>query len=136
MHIISLSISLILVAVIVAFSSKNGSDYISWAYHIGDQPLYRVIYLALILVASLYSFPVALLLVVLYMMINSMIPVLSELDETFVFGPPVSDCNVYSKESVKRVGTPFYPMQETENTLYPENAELTPMENSPQQLNF
>mgnify|MGYP007000225046 len=81
MHIISLSISLILVAVIVAFSSKNGSDYISWAYHIGDQPLYRVIYLALILVASLYSFPVALLLVVLYMMINSMIPVLSELDE-------------------------------------------------------
>jgi hypothetical protein len=136
MQIISLSISLILVSIIVAFSSKKGSDYISWAYHIGDQPLYRVIYLGLILIASLYSFPVALMLVLLYMMINSMIPILSELDETFIFGPPVSECNAYDKASVKRIGTPFYPLHANENADEPPPACVTPHSSPPDQCNL
>ena len=69
-------------------------------------------FLVLIAVAAHHRefFPVALLLALLFMIINSMVPMLTELDETFVFGSPLTDCSAYSSESVKEVGTPFYPM--------------------------
>ena len=44
------------------------------------------------------------------MVINSMVPMLTELDETFVFGAPLTDCGVYSAEDVKATGTAFYGM--------------------------
>ena len=107
---ISVICALAIVAVIVGFSSQTGSNYVSWAYHIGDQPIYRIVFLVVVLIVSMHSFPVALMLVLLYMMITSMVPLLSELDETFVFGPPLTDCKAYDKKLVQEVGTPFYPM--------------------------
>lgn len=115
-QIVQLSVTLILVAVVVVYSGKPGASHIAWAYHIGDQPLFRLLFLVAIMVVAQYSFPIAMMSVMLYMVINSMIPVLSQLDESFVWsgpqGSPLSACNSYSAESVKRVGTPFYPMHD------------------------
>ena len=110
MNIVSLLACLVLVGIIVGFSYNRGAAYIEWAYHIGDQPVYRLLFLVLIVLAAHYSYPLALLLALLFMVINSMVPMLTELDENFVEGAPLTDCNVYSEESVKKVGTPFYPL--------------------------
>ena len=108
---------LILVAIVVVYSGKPASSHVAWAYHIGDQPLFRLLYLVAVLFAAERSLPIAILAVTLYMLINSMIPVLSQVDEGFIWsgtqGAPVASCDVYSAESVKRVGTPFYPMNDS-----------------------
>ena len=67
-------------------------------------------FLILIVFATHYSFSVALMLALLFMVINSMVPMLTDLDETFVFGKPLTDCSNYNKGSVDAVGTPFYPI--------------------------
>lgn len=104
---------LILTTIIVGASYGKGSTFIEWAYNIGDQPIYRFLFLLLILLSVHYSFSFALLLALLFMMINSLVPMLTNLDETFVFGSPVTDCGVYNKKSVEEVGTPFYPINNT-----------------------
>ena len=110
MNIVSLLACLVLVGIIVGFSYNRGAAYIEWAYHIGDQPVYRLLFLVLIVLAAHYSYPLALLLALLFMVINSMVPMLTELDENFVEGAPVTDCAAYSKKNVDEVGTPFYPL--------------------------
>ena len=107
---VSIVACLILTGVIVGSSYGKGSTFIEWAYNIGDQPIYRFLFLLLILLSVRYSFSFGLLLALLFMMINSLVPMLTNLDETFVFGSPVTDCGVYNKKSVKEVGTPFYPL--------------------------
>lgn len=109
---------LILVVVLVCFTYKRGGSHIEWAYHIGDQPVYRLLFLIVIAVAAFHRtfFPVALLLATLFMVINNMVPMLTELDETFVFGAPLTSCDAYSAASVKAVGTPFYPINVVEKT--------------------
>ena len=111
-HVASAVCSLVLIIAIVSFSFRSGGRHLEWAYHVGDQPLWRLVFLVLIAVAAHRRefFPVALLLTLLFMIINSMVPMLTELDETFVFGAPLTDCGAYSAESVKEVGTPFYPI--------------------------
>ena len=83
-----------------------------WAYEIGDTPFYRLLFLLFILVIASYMnlFPVALMLVLLYLVTNSIIPMLTHMPEKFLFGAPLTDCNSYNKASVKRVGTPYYPL--------------------------
>jgi len=112
--------TLLLVAVVVVYSGKPGGSHIAWAYHIGDQPLFRLLYLVAVVLAAQYSLPVALLATMLYMVINSMIPVLSQLDENFIWsgpqGAPVSSCDAYSAQQVKEVGTPFYPLNTNPTT--------------------
>lgn len=106
----SLASCLILTLIIVCASYGKGASYVEWAYNIGDQPIYRLLFLILIVFATHYSFSVALMLALLFMVINSMVPMLTELDETFVFGKPLTDCSNYDKASVDTVGTPFYPI--------------------------
>ena len=113
----ALVISIVLVGLIVMVGRDPGVAGMRWAYEIGDQALYRFIFLVLVLVIASYAnlFPVALMLVLLYLVINSMIPMLSNMPENFVFGPPTTDCNAYNKASVQRVGTPFYPLNNEAN---------------------
>lgn len=106
----SIASCLILTLIVVCASYGKGASYVEWAYNIGDQPIYRLFFLLFILFAAQYSFSVALLLALLFMVINSMVPMLTELDETFVFGKPLTDCDNYKKESVDAVGAPFYPI--------------------------
>lgn len=103
---------LVLVVVLVCFSFKRGASYIEWAYHIGDQPVYRLLFLLVLVFTAQHRtfFPVALLLALLFMVINNMVPMLTNLDETFVFGAPLVACKAYSAEDVQAVGTPFYPL--------------------------
>ena len=107
---VSFGACLILTLMIVCTSYGKGSSYIEWGYNIGDQPVYRLLFLLLIVFATQYSFSVALMLALLFMVINSLVPMLTELDETFVFGTPLTNCQNYKKESVEQVGTPFYPL--------------------------
>ena len=114
MNNVALVISLLLVVAVVTFSSQKGSKHVMWAYAIGDEPLGRMVFLVLVGIISVYySFQVALMLVVLYMLINSMVPVLADMDESFIgianeaFGPTLTDCSSYSADAVKNVGTPF-----------------------------
>ena len=110
---------LVLVVIIVCCSFYRGAAYVDWAYKIGDQPVYRLLFLLLIAFACMHPsfFPVALLLALLFMLINSMVPMLTDLDETFVFGAPLINCNAYSKVSVNNVGTPFYPINVVEKAF-------------------
>lgn len=95
---LSTTICLFVVAMLVIVSRQTGSSYIDWAYNIGDQPIYRLIFLIVILIVSQCSFSVALLLAMLFMVINSMVPLLTNLDETFVFGTPLTNCSNYDTE--------------------------------------
>lgn len=115
-HITAVICVIFLVLLIVSFSSHRGGSRLEWAYHAGDQPLYRLLFLTAIAVAAHRPsfFPVALLLTLLFMMINSMVPMLTELDETFVFGAPLTTCSAYNKKDVDKVGTPFYPINVVE----------------------
>jgi hypothetical protein len=115
-NIIAIGLSVVLVLCITLLSAQTGSTYITWAYVIGDEPFGRMVFLICVaLIASYYSFPVALMLVVLYMLINSLVPVLSDMDESFidianeVFGPTLTNCSNYEKDVIARVGTPFSP---------------------------
>ena len=110
---VSILACLILTVIIVGASYGKGATFIEWAYNIGDQPIYRFMFLLLIMVAVHFSFSFALLLALLFMVINSLVPMLTNLDETFVFGSPVTDCALYSKKKVDEVGTPFYPLHNT-----------------------
>lgn len=107
-----LLLSLIVVGGIVAVGRTSGVGSLKWAYEIGSQPFYRLLFLLVVLaVASqVHFFPVALMLVLLYLVINSMVPMLMDLPESFVLGLPLTDCRAYQKESVHNVGTPFYPL--------------------------
>ena len=107
---VSIVATVVLTLIVVGASYGKGATFIEWAYNIGDQPLYRFLFLLLILFSVHYSFSFALLLALLFMMINSLVPLLTNLDETFVFGSPVTDCSIYNKKSVEEVGTPFYPL--------------------------
>jgi hypothetical protein len=111
-HCIAFVACLVIVAVVVAFGRNPGADRMSWAYDIGTVPLYRGLFLVLILVIASYNdlFPVALLLVLLFLLINTMVPMLTNLNEHFVFGSPLTACDAYNQASVQRVGTPFYPL--------------------------
>ena len=111
-HCIVLLLSLIVVGVIVALGRTPGAGSMQWAYEIGSQPFYRLLFLLVVLVVAsqAHFFPVALMLILLYLVINSMVPMLMDLPESFVHAPPLTDCNAYTKESVQRVGTPYYPM--------------------------
>ena len=91
-HYVSFGACLILTLMIVSTSYGKGSSYIEWGYNIGDQPIYRLLFLLLIVFATQYSFVVALMLALLFMVINSLVPMLTELDETFIFGTPLTNC--------------------------------------------
>lgn len=109
-----LGLSIVVVALIVVIGRNPGVGGMQWAYEIGVQPFYRLIFLLIVLIiaSNREYFPVALLLVLLYLVINSMVPLISGLPEYFLHNaaPPLTDCNAYDKESVKTVGTPFYPI--------------------------
>ena len=109
---IVLVLSIVVVAVIVVVGRTPGVAGMQWAYEIGSQPFYRLLFLLVVLVvaSSTEYFPVALMLVLLYLVINSMVPMLTNLPESFVFGPPATECDAYNQASVKAVGTPFYPL--------------------------
>ena len=109
---IVLLLSLIVVGGIVAVGRTPGVSSMQWAYEIGSQPFYRLLFLLVVLVVAsqVHFFPVALMLVLLYLVINSMVPMLMDLPESFVFGPPATDCSAYQKDSVHNVGTPYYPL--------------------------
>ena len=114
---IVLVLSIVVVAVIVVVGRTPGVGGMQWAYEIGSQPFYRLLFLLVVLVvaSSTEYFPVALMLVLLYLVINSMVPMLTNLPESFVFGPPATECDAYNQASVKAVGTPFYPLNNENN---------------------
>lgn len=109
---IVLVLCIFVVSVIVVVGRNPGVGGIQWAYEIGSQPFYRLLFLLVVLIvaSSTEYFPVALMLVLLYLVINSMVPMLTNLPESFVFGPPATKCDAYNRASVKSVGTPFYPL--------------------------
>ena len=105
----------VLVGIIVVYSGRPAGTHITWAYHIGDQPLFRLLYLLGVMFVADRSLPIAILAVTLYLLINSMVPVLSQIDENFIWntkdaGKPVANCGNYSEKSVEKIGTPFYPL--------------------------
>ena len=112
MRCIVLVLSIVIVAIIVAVGRTPGVGGMQWAYEIGSQPFYRLIFLLVVVAVASYTkfFPVALMLVLLYLVINSMVPMLTNLPESFVFGPPATECDAYNRTSVKEVGTPVYPL--------------------------
>jgi hypothetical protein len=111
---IVLLLSLIVVGGIVALGRSPGVGSMQWAYEIGSQPFYRLLFLLVVLVVAsqAHFFPVALMLVLLYLVINSMVPMLMDLPESFVYGSPVNDCSAYNKDSVDFVGTSVYPIND------------------------
>jgi hypothetical protein len=70
--------------------------------------------LVLVLIVSMdkQMLPVGILLMMVYAL--AYMPSLSELAERFIghYGPAVSNCDNYSAESIKMIGTAFYPLHE------------------------
>jgi hypothetical protein len=98
------------IAIYVGRADEN--SYGAWAYHVGNQPFYRLLFLIAIVGTSLYSFPVALLLLIIYASAATIVPTVGDLDETFLFGAPVSNCGTYNTKSTDRVGTTMYPLND------------------------
>ena len=94
----------IVVLTVVVYSGTPNRAYLGWAYDVGDQPVYRLLFLLAVAFIAPYSFPVTLMLVLLYMLVATRVPVLADLDERFVlsddpneYGPPVAKCSAYAE---------------------------------------
>lgn len=106
----------LLMIVIVFWSSKADSNYPNSVHQITREPLYKLVILFLVILVSEFSLTLSILLAIFFLLMNADINLLSEVNEGFIFGPPVGSCSIYNPEDIKKTGTMFYPLNSNERT--------------------
>lgn len=99
-----------LVIVLVLYSSRIETIYPSHMQKISQEPLYRLIFLLVIVLLTEYNLPIAILAAILFMFMIHDVSILSKVNEGFLFGPAVNTCDIYKKEDIEKDGGPFYPI--------------------------
>lgn len=112
----------VLVIIIGFFSTQVEKSYPDFIHNLSDEPIYKFVALCIIVFVTHYSFPVGILLSIIFLFTITDIGLLSNLHESFT-GPPVNSCQIYNPKETQQIGTAFYPLnpnQSVEN-MYRDN---------------
>ena len=106
------SIVSLLVLVFCFYISELTTDYPDIIHDMVEEPLFKLIVILVIFYISTKDFQIGLLLSMIFTIMISNIPLLSETDivDNFTAGPALSDCSTYEKDTVEEIGTAFYPI--------------------------
>jgi hypothetical protein len=115
-NILTYLLILFLLVIIVIYSSTIESIYPSQMQKIASEPIYRLILLIVIIIISEYNLALALLCAIVFIFMVNDVSLLSNINESFLYGPAVNSCGIYDSKDIKEVGTPFYPLHENERT--------------------
>lgn len=96
--------------VVSFYSSKAENSYPVRIHQYVREPIYKIVVGILIVLLAQFNLALAILVMMVYLLMVSDINLLSDVNESFVFGPPVSSCSTYNSEDIKETGAPFYPM--------------------------
>ena len=112
----------VLVIVIGIFSTQVEKSYPDFIHNLSEEPLYKFVVLCIIVFITQYSFPVGLLLSIIFLFTISDIGLLSNISESFT-GPPVNSCQIYDPKETQQIGTAFYPLNpnQTVDNMYRDN---------------
>lgn len=117
MKIINTSLIGLLVLILSFYITNLTTDYPDILHDIVEEPLYKLIILLVIFYISYHNYQIGLLLAIIFVLVITNIPMVSELEpnDTFINGPPVSNCATYDSNQIYRTGTAYYPLQENSN---------------------
>lgn len=107
---------LFLLIIIVIFSSRIESIYPLEIQNMIQEPIYKLVFLFVIILIAEYNLALALLCGILFMFMINDISLLTKINEGFIYGPAVNSCSIYNKEEIEKEGTPFYPLNENDRT--------------------
>lgn len=96
--------------VVSFYSSKAENSYPVRIHQYVREPIYKIVVGILIVLLAQFNLALAILVMMVYLLMVSDINLLSDVNESFVFGPPVASCSTYNSEDIKETGAPFYPM--------------------------
>jgi hypothetical protein len=100
----------------VIFSSRIESIYPFEIQTIVHEPIYKLVFLFVIILIAEYNLALALLCAIVFMFMINDIALLTKVNEGFIYGPAINSCSIYNKEEIEKDGTPFYPLHENERT--------------------
>ena len=105
------NMSILLLVCIATFISTDISfDYPDFVHEMVDEPIYKILMMAVVLFVSTKSITLAILLTIIIVLTMIDIPMVSE----SFYGAPVNYCPTYgTKERIVSIGTPFYPLNDT-----------------------
>lgn len=96
--------------VVSFYSSKTENSYPVRIHQYVREPIYKIVVGILIVLLAQFNLALAILVMMVYLLMVLDINLLSDVNESFVFGPPVSSCSTYNAKDIKETGAPFYPM--------------------------
>lgn len=113
------SVIIVLVLVLSLYITDLTTDYPDILHDIVEEPLYKLIILLTIFYISYHNYQIGLLLSIILVLLITNIPMVSEMEtnDTFINGPPVSNCSTYDSNQIYRTGTAYYPLQDDNNNI-------------------
>ena len=108
------SVIIVLVLVLSLYITDLTTDYPDLLHDIVEEPLYKLIILLVIFYISYHNYQIGLLLSIILVLLITNIPMVGELEsnDTFINGPPLSNCSTYVPEQINRNGTAYYPLHD------------------------
>lgn len=108
------SVIIILVLVLSLYITDLTTDYPDLLHDIVEEPLYKLIILLVIFYISYHNYQIGLLLSIILVLLITNIPMISEMEpnDTFINGPPLSNCSTYDPEQINTNGTVSYPLHD------------------------
>jgi len=103
-------IIIILVFIISFYSTNMEKPYPDFIYNAMFEPLFKFIFLCIIIYATSHNTTIGILLAILFVFCNNDLSILNNLSEGFNNGPPVNTCSIYDPLKTKQIGTAFYPI--------------------------
>ena len=79
-----------------------------------NEPIFKLVVLILVSVVTYQNFTCGLLLAMIFVFSVTNVSSLSQVNEGFENGAPVSHCGSYCGKEIKKVGTAFYPMHDND----------------------
>lgn len=106
------SIVSLLVLVFCFYISELTTDYPDIIHDMIEEPLFKLVIILVIFYISTHDFQIGLLLSMIFTIMISNIPLLSETDivDNFAVGPALTECSTYDDNQIKQTGTAFYPI--------------------------
>tara|TARA_B100001057_G_C22205103_1_gene702353 strand:+ start:120 stop:464 length:345 start_codon:yes stop_codon:yes gene_type:complete len=96
--------------VVSFYSTKAENSYPVRIHQYVREPIYKIVVGILIVLLAQFNLALAVLVMMVYLLMVSDINLLSDVNESFVFGPPVAACSTYDSNDIEKTGTPFYPI--------------------------
>ena len=110
-------ITIIILSIIIAkYFTDISVEHNDTILHLFDEDIYKLAMLLIIIFISMYSIPIAILLIVGFSLLMINIPKLMENFNykngyiSATYGPALNTCSNYPLEKTQEIGSAFYPM--------------------------